>query len=89
MTTSLPSDPLELIRQVLPEYVDIAPADITPETELAAIGADSLTLAELLFTLEDRVGHDIGEAQQLPTHVRDLVALLQPHLGQLRLQGAA
>jgi acyl carrier protein len=89
MTTPLPSDALELIRQVLPDYVDAAPADITLDTELAAIGADSLTLAELLFALEDRVGHNIGEAAQLPTHVRDLVGLLQPHLAALALKGAA
>jgi acyl carrier protein len=89
MTAPLPSDALELIRQVLPDYVDVAPADISHDTELAAIGADSLTLAELLFALEDRVGRNIGEAQQLPTHVRDLVALVQPHLAALQLKGAA
>ena len=89
MTLPLPADALQIIREVLPEYVDVQPADIQPDTELAAIGADSLTLAELLFALEDRVGQPIGEPEQPPRLVRDLADLLQAHLPEVRRLGAA
>lgn len=81
MTTE--TDALVLVRDILPEYLDVKPADIALDTELAAIGADSLTLAELLFALEDRISVDLGEQQVLPRTVRELVALIEPHLPRL------
>ncbi|BAL95068.1 acyl carrier protein [Rubrivivax gelatinosus] len=80
---STETDALVLVRDILPEYLDVKPADIALDTELAAIGADSLTLAELLFALEDRISVDLGEQPVLPRTVRELVALIEPHLPRL------
>jgi hypothetical protein len=40
-----------------------------------------LTLAELLFELEDRLGVSIAETSTLPTLVSELVTLVEPYLG--------
>lgn len=71
---------LLLLRHSLGDYVDVEPHQLVPDTELAAIGVDSLTLAELYFGLEDRLGRDMGEPPAVPTHLRDLIALVVPYL---------
>ena len=46
----------------------------------------SLSLAELLFELEDRVGAAMAEPTARPQTVADVLALIEPHLAALRTQ---
>lgn len=73
---------LELVRQALSHYADVAPELIVPEVRLDAIGVDSLTLAELLFELEDQIGLTIPEGRTAPHLVSDIVRLIEPYLEQ-------
>jgi acyl carrier protein len=83
-TAAASSAALDLVRDVLAEYVDIANIHVVGATELAAIGVDSLTLAEMLFALEDRVGTQVPEPAVVPTRIADLVALIEPYVDALR-----
>lgn len=71
---------LQLVRQALGRYTDASPQEIQMDTALADIQIDSLTLAELLFELEDQLGTTLSETSTLPVHVSDLVTLVSPYL---------
>ena len=51
---------------------------ITPETGLAYACLDSLAVAELLFSIEERFGVDLGDVQpeQVPATLAELVRLI-------------
>ena len=70
---------LDVLRRILGRYSDVAPEQVVPEAELSALQVDSLTLAELLFELEDLVGTPMADPAARPTHVRDLLLLIEPH----------
>ena len=74
---------LDVLRRVLDRYSDVPADQIVADAELSALQVDSLTLAELLFELEDLVGAPMAEPATPPTHVRDLLALIEPHLGAI------
>jgi acyl carrier protein len=76
-------DALTLIRQVITKYTDAAPDAVQPEASLADLEVDSLSLAEMLFALEDTLGKSIAEPTQRPQTVADLMQLVQPYLGEL------
>jgi acyl carrier protein len=81
MTQSLlPADAFTLVRQALTKYTETPEAHIERTTTLADIDIDSLTLAELLFELEDRLGVSMAETATLPTLVSELVDLVEPYL---------
>ncbi len=84
-----PLTSLDLVRQALSHYSDAPPAGIVPEAELAALKVDSLTLAELLFELEDRIGVTIAESQSPPRRIGDILALIEPHMDLIRARAAA
>lgn len=79
----------ELVRQVLGQHVDVPEQDIRPDSDLKALGIDSLTLAELLFELEDRLGTALPDATELPQTVQDVVRLIQSHVDVQALRPAA
>jgi acyl carrier protein len=80
---------LELIRQVLAHYSDAPVEQIVPEAELASLQVDSLTLAEMLFELEDRLGVTISEETEPPKLVSDMMRLIEPHMALIRAKAAA
>ncbi|WP_375212548.1 acyl carrier protein [Aquabacterium sp.] len=80
---------LQLVRQALTRYVDTPPADIGLASNLKELGVDSLTLAELLFELEDRLGTPIADATEVPQQVGDVVALILPYVAPRHLQQIA
>ncbi len=84
-----PLTSLDLVRQVLAQYSDAPPQSIVPEAELAALKVDSLTLAELLFELEDRIGVTIAESKAPPKCIGDILALIEPHMDLIRARAAA
>jgi acyl carrier protein len=89
MNTAVSSAALDLVREVLAEYIDVSNIHVAESTELVAIGVDSLTLAEMLFALEDRVGTHVPEPVTVPTRIADLVALIEPYVDTLREQAIA
>lgn len=75
---------LDLLRQVLGHLTDATPEQIVPEAELASLQIDSLTLAEMLFALEDRLGVTVIEPTERPQTVADVLRLIAPQLAQLQ-----
>lgn len=89
MTTAINAAALDLVREVLAEYIDISNIHVGGATELTAIGVDSLTLAEMLFAMEDRVGQHVPEPAQVPQTIGDLVAMIEPYVEAVAPQAAA
>ena len=58
-------------------YTDIDIDRVVPQARLDDLHIDSLTLAELMFCLEDSTGKDLESVQVLPVTVADLVKLLE------------
>ena len=77
--TDLDSSSLSLIRHVLAEYSDAATDAVLPEASLDSLGVDSLTLAEMLFALEDRLGVSMPDPTTRPQTVSDLIELIKPY----------
>lgn len=71
---------LGLVTEALTRYIDLPRDGLQMSSVLKEIGVDSLTLAELLFELEDRVGQAIPDLASQPITVSDVVTLLQPYL---------
>jgi acyl carrier protein len=74
---------LTLIRQVIGKYSDAAPEKVVPEATLEELELDSLSLAEMLFALEDTLGTSIAEPTTRPRTVADLVKLIEPFMDEL------
>jgi len=47
-------DTIEQVKELLQQQFDIDPATVDPDAPFAAYDLDSLTLAELLFAIEDK-----------------------------------
>lgn len=76
-------DSLSLIRQVIVKYCDAPVESIVPAATLEELNVDSLSLAEMLFALEDTLGTSIAEPSERPRTVADLQALVEPFMGEL------
>ncbi|HEX5091394.1 MAG TPA: acyl carrier protein [Burkholderiales bacterium] len=55
--------------------IDLKSAD--PAAELATLGVDSLTLLELMFEIEEKLGVDIGEDTPPPKTCGELSQLIE------------
>jgi acyl carrier protein len=80
---------LDLLRQVLGHFTDTPAEQIVPEAELVNLQVDSLTLAEMLFELEDRIGESMPEPAERPRTVADVLALIEPYMDTLRAKASA
>jgi acyl carrier protein len=78
MTTR--SDLLTLIKQVLEKDHDIPPGRVEPHTVIANLGIDSLGMIELIFSMEDRLGINIGAQDKQPATIGDVIDLIAEHL---------
>ena len=83
------STALALLRQVLGHFTDATPEQIVPGAALTDLQIDSLTLAEMMFELEDRLGVAMPEPAERPQTVADVLALIVPYLAQIGDQAAA
>jgi acyl carrier protein len=82
-------DSLTLIRQVIGKYCDAPPEAVVPEATLADLNVDSLSLAEMLFALEDTLGTQIAEPTRRPQTVAELQSLVEPFMGALSAAATA
>ena len=80
---------LTMVRDALANYTDTPASDIHLETTLAELQVDSLTLAELLFALEDHLGTTISDVVQAPKQIADIIALIEPFIGDQDIKNAA
>lgn len=55
-------DAIESLKQLIHSEFEIAPADIDPDAPFAQYDLDSLTLAELMFAVEDRFHVQVPDA---------------------------
>jgi acyl carrier protein len=76
---------LKELEQVIEKKFGIDPQTLQPDRPLADYGLDSLSLAELLFTLEEHFGIEFPDGRQ---DVNTLAALAEL-VDQLRHQEAA
>lgn len=78
MTTSI----FQRLAALVTQQHGIDGATLTPDTGLAEAGLDSLAVAELLFSIEDHFGVDLGDvaATQVPATVGEVVALIEGRL---------
>jgi len=70
-------DALGLIREFLKERLGVEPDRVLPDTELEALGVDSLMLLELMFEFEDRFGVEIPSNEASPRSVGQVIALME------------
>jgi len=87
--TDKTNDALSLVREALARYTDAPTDQIQMDSALADLQIDSLTLAELMFELEDRLGTSISETGTVPKLISDLVAIVEPLLPAQGDQSAA
>jgi acyl carrier protein len=70
-------DTIENLKQLIHKQFDVPPADIDPEAPFADYNLDSLTVAELLFAVEDEFHVQVpDEAAATITNLRGLAGLL-------------
>ena len=72
---------LSVVRQALTRYVDTPSEQILPESVLQDLDVDSLTLAELMFEIEDQLGVSMSDTTSVPKTVADLMTLIEPYVG--------
>lgn len=77
------TDSLALIRRVIGQYSDAPPEAVVPEASLADLNVDSLSLAEMMFALEDALNVSIAEPTERPRTVAQLQSLVEPFMGAL------
>lgn len=81
---STPQEILSLIRDVLQREHDIGDRAVTADTPIAELGIDSLSMIELIFHLEDKLGINVSEGLQRtpPKRIGEVVDLVMQHLPQ-------
>jgi len=63
----------QTVAKLLAERIEIDVDQIHPETDLATLGADSLTVMELIFDLEDEFKISLGDERPTLVVVQDIV----------------
>lgn len=66
----------EAITELIAEYNDCDPSEITMDTTFQDLGIDSLATVEMVMDLEDKIGMEI-ELDQKVTTVGDLVKFIE------------
>ncbi|NML44648.1 acyl carrier protein [Ramlibacter sp. G-1-2-2] len=70
-------DTIETLKQIIHREFEVPPADVDPDAPFADYNLDSLTVAELLFAVEDEFHVQVpDEAATTVTNLRGLAGLL-------------
>lgn len=72
------STTLQRLADLIASQHQLDPARVQPEAGLADVGLDSLAVAELLFSIEETFGVDLGDVapEAVPATVAELVSLI-------------
>ena len=73
--TSLPT-----VIKLLAKSLDLPAESITPQTDLEALGADSLTVIELIFDIEEAFNIQIGDERPTLKVVQDIADHIDRYL---------
>lgn len=70
------------VAKMLAKSLDVPLESITPQTDLAELGADSLTVIELIFDLEDEFNIQIGDERPTLAVVQDIANQIDAYLAK-------
>jgi acyl carrier protein len=65
------------IRSLIAEHFAIDPARLTPETEIASLGIDSLAMIEFMFQMEEKLNIRMADSRTPLVTVGDVVAEIE------------
>ncbi|GJI90862.1 MULTISPECIES: acyl carrier protein [Duganella] len=68
------------VARLLAKSLDVPESTIEPQTELEALGADSLTVIELIFDLEEEFGIQVGDERPKLHVVQDIADQIDRYL---------
>ncbi|MES2104934.1 MAG: phosphopantetheine-binding protein [Pseudomonadota bacterium] len=74
------------VAKLLAERLDINIDTIQPDTRLESLGADSLTVIELIFDLEDEFDIKVGDERPDLVVVQDIADQIDRYLSQKAAQ---
>lgn len=77
-----PDETLAVVREELKRIApDVSADDVTLDTDIAALGIESVTMLELIAALEDRFGIELPDDELTTLNtLGDVIRLLQRHL---------
>lgn len=78
---------IEFLKKILPDYATNDVNEISEETTIEELGIDSLTLAEMVWRLEDSLGDTQLEFTKKPVNLGDIIAIIKPYQDQLENAG--
>ena len=67
---------LDTVLEVIAEFVDVDPADITLDTTIESLKIDSLDMVEIVMSLEEKYDIQIKEQGEIKK-IGDLVELIE------------
>ena len=76
----------EKVIEIITNYLDIPPSELTPDKTLKSLGVDSLDFVEIFYELEEEFDIDIpqemGELREEVVCVSDVFRLLEKYSNQ-------
>ena len=85
MNTDLKND----VKSLIAEHFGIDIAKLTPETEIASLGIDSLSMIEFMFQMEEKFNVQMADTRAPLVTVADVVAEIERALAVQGLPQAA
>lgn len=81
MTTE---ETFNLLREILIEHHDVAPELIQRERPVAELGFDSLSMIEVLYQIEERLGipAEGGAPKYVPPTIGEVADMISQHLSE-------
>lgn len=72
--------------EIITGYLDIDPAELSPDRSLKSLGIDSLDFVEIFFELEEqlkiKIPGEMAELREKVVSVGDVYRLLEEHCGE-------
>jgi len=71
------ADLAEKIKSLIAEHFGIEPDKLTPETEIASFGIDSLAMIEFMFQMEEKFNVRMADSRVPLVTVADVIAEIE------------
>jgi acyl carrier protein len=71
------NDLADKIKSLIAEHFGIEPDKLTPETEIASFGIDSLSMIEFMFQMEEKFNIRMADSRAPLVTVSDVVAEIE------------
>jgi acyl carrier protein len=75
--TLMNADLAEKIKSLIAEHFGIEPDKLTPETEIASFGIDSLAMIEFMFQMEEKFNVRMADSRVPLVTVADVIAEIE------------